>query len=237
MTFEEFIKNKPNITNLEKLDYIHKFKFDGRSLYNDYIALINKKNEFIIIECYYAINKFRGTEQNFHFLTALNLEEKDVKSFEKNKTDKEKENWFYQNINQKLDDPFIQDKKDLQNEKLSFKKGNQEEFFNILKNIIWQDQTITEYPFYIGISSKTEYKDSHIKESDEMSEKTCKILLKLIKEYQPSGFLWKYNGGPSNLKSGYSYKPHYLEYEIEEPTSHQRIDSRIKIKELTKNEF
>lgn len=231
MNFEKVVNTNAEITSIDQIDYLYRFNFIGYSSRNEFIVLINKENQLLVLESYSY--KFPEEKTVYYPMTSMieaKLTDNDIKYFKESQENNTERDWFFEFVNHNLDDPFIEDDEELNGKELTWAKGNEEEFLSKIQMIIWADETIKEYPFFISFSSQTDEDPAKIDESDKMSRDTEELLEALLDEYQPDGFSWEYNDGAYDLKSGYYNSSYYFEYEIEKPTPHEKVDASIKLK-------
>lgn len=143
---------------------------------------------------------------------------------------------FHQKINTLLEDPYIN--KD-ENQAITWLKGSKEEFEKTLHNLVWlisrksKDELDTYTAKYICIQDEKEKPDLNIYGIDLSTTVKYFYFIEILKEkYIALGWeiIQEYAGKP-NRESDFIFANEAIEFQIEKPSPHQLIDSKIYLKE------
>lgn len=126
--------------------------------------------------------------------------------------------YFWQQINPKLDDPLLRDYSDLDGHELEFVKGNQAEFDHLMHLFILTEPGLEKADEReVVIESASQEDEPHLeKEWGYASERLERLVKLALAEHRPYGYSYEYNDERGNRRSGYSLSPAYLTYDLDE---------------------
>ena len=145
--------------------------------------------------------------------------------------------WFWENINSELDDPFLSDFGELDSHELTFVSGRAEEFERLMHLFLLTEPNLDKASqSEVMIDCATNNDPAHLERetwyySSDRLEKLVKLALV---EHRPFGYKYEYNDQRGDRHSGYSLYPAHLEYdlnEIRQSAARERMNARRELRE------
>lgn len=135
---------------------------------------------------------------------------------------------FWEEINQRLEDPFFRSFEDESEwgEEFCCERGTTEEFIEFLKLSVLTEREIKDAEGLLIVEAETDFDTAGLIEGSYYTERLGELVEIACKYYQPSGFNYSYNDGCYDRMSGYSMSSETISVPLAEFT---RVPSREKM--------
>ncbi len=153
------------------------------------------------------------------------------------------ENYFWEEINPKLEDMVLRSYSDLEDHELEFVSGKPEEFDRLMGFFLMTEpglerQTGNQVVVKCALEDQKAQLETWYSYT---SERLNQLLRLALKEHQPYGYTYEYNEQAGDRRSGYSLTPATLTYELDQYlqlSARERMQARCELSEwlLVRNE-
>jgi hypothetical protein len=137
---------------------------------------------------------------------SLNSDKTEIEKIRREVTAERLEEFFWEEINQKLEDPFFRsfDDESEWDEEFSCQRGNTAELEAFLELCVLTERKITNPDDYLVIDSETDCEASGLSDCSYYSERLAELVEIACGYYKPAGHRYDYNDGCYDRYSGYS---------------------------------
>ena len=146
------------------------------------------------------------------------------------------EEFFWEEINQTLEDPFFRSFEDESEwgEEFSCKRGNTAEFEAFLELCVLTERKITNPDDYLVIDTETECEAAGLSDCSYYSERLAELVEIACEYYEPTGYRYDYNDGCYDRSSGYSMSSESVSVSLSEAArapAREKMLGMVRLKE------
>ena len=145
--------------------------------------------------------------------------------------------WFWQNINHRLDDPFLVGYDELNSYELTFVSGKAGEFERLMGLFLLTEPNLDKArENEVVVNCATNDGPAQLGRAQwyYSSDRLEKLVKLALAEHHPFGYTYEYNDQRGDRRSGYSLNPAQLEYdlnEIAQSPARERMNARRELRE------
>ena len=164
------------------------------------------------------------------------LDDSDAESIREEMTSERLEEVFWEDINNRLEDPFFRSFYDDSEwgEEFSCEIGSVREFEEFLELCVLTEREISSPDDYLIVEAETEYEEAGLSECSYQTERLEKLVGIACKYFKPSGFRYDYNDGCYDRFSGYSVSSETVSISLSEASkmpAREKMLAMVKLKE------
>jgi hypothetical protein len=164
------------------------------------------------------------------------LEDSEIESIREETASEMLEEFFWEEINQSLEDPFFRSFYDDSEwgEESSCERGTAAEFEAFLELCVLTEREIGSLDDYLLVEAETEYEEAGLSDCSYHTERLEELVNIACTYFKPSGFRYDYNDGCYDRFSGYSMSSESICISFEECSktpAREKMIGMIKLKD------
>lgn len=164
------------------------------------------------------------------------LEDSEIESIREETASEMLEEFFWEEINQSLEDPFFRSFYDDSEwgEELSCERGTAAEFEAFLELCVLTEREIGLLDDYLLVEAETEYEEAGLSDCSYHTERLEELVNIACTYFKPSGFRYDYNDGCYDRFSGYSVSSESICISFDEcskASAREKMIGMIKLKD------
>ena len=167
------------------------------------------------------------------------LEDSDTENIREDTTSEMLEEFFWEEINQTLEDPFFRSSYDDSEwgEEFACENGTIQEFEEFLELCVLTEREISSPDDYLLVEAETECEDAGLSDCSYYTERLEELVNIACKYYKPGGFRYDYNDGCYDRYSGYSMSSESVSVSLLESSKTPAREKMLKMVKLREKLF
>lgn len=167
------------------------------------------------------------------------LEDSDVLNIREDTVSEMLEEFFWEEINQTLEDPFFRSSYDDSEwgEEFACENGTTQELEEFLELCVLTEREISSPDDYLFVEAETECEDAGLSDCSYYTERLEELVNIACQYYKPSGFRYDYNDGCYDRYSGYSMSSESVSISLRESSKTPAREKMLKMMELREKLF
>lgn len=164
------------------------------------------------------------------------LDASEIESIRKEVTSELLEEVFWEEVNQRLEDPFFRSSYDESEwgEEFQCERGTTEEFIEFLKLCVLTERQIKEAEEFLVVEAETDFDLAGLSECSYFTARLGELVEIACEYFKPSGFSYHYNDGCYDRMSGYSMSSESISVSLEESARAPAREKMLAMVELRK---
>ena len=167
------------------------------------------------------------------------LDDSEIQTIREDTVSEMLEEFFWEEINQTLEDPFFRSSYDDSEwgEEFACENSTPQEFEEFLELCVLTEREISEPDDYLLVEAETECEDAGLSDCSYYTERLEELVNIACKYYKPSGFRYDYNDGCYDRYSGYSMSSESVSVSLLESSKTPAREKMLKMVKLKEKLF